>query len=309
MIDISQIGINQLQVLLLLAEEQSATRVAARLGQAQSTISGDLRQMRALFGDKLFVRHARGLKPTARMEGLLPELKSLFRTLQAIVEPPVFDPKTANRTFVVVAGDYSEWLILPQLCAALADEAPGIRIAVVHAVMGRAQKLFETAEIDLALSVPRLAAPWLKSTPLVEDTYCVVARRGHPRLTGPAITLDQFCNELHATTVRDDNILEPTTTDRTLAGLGRKRQALYITRNYSSALRVIEQTDLIGMGLHGILPLYPKLQAFPVPFDILPMRILATWHERSQADPGHLWLRRRLGEVVRQGRTNLPASQ
>lgn len=302
MIDISQIDINKLRVLLLLAEEQKTTRVAARLGQAQSTVSRDLQQMRDLFGDQLFVRHARGLKPTARMESLLPDLQNLFRTLQAIVEPPVFDPKTANRTFIVVAGDYSEWLILPKLCAVLATEAPGIRIAVLHAVMGRAQKLFEAGEIDLALSVPRLAADWLISSPLIEDTYCVVARRGHPRLAGPEITLDQFCHELHAVTVRDDNILEPTTTDRTLAGLGRKRQALYITRNYSSALRVIEQTDLIGMGLHGILPLHPKLQAFPVPFEIVPMRILATWHERSQADPGHMWLRRRLSEVVRQGK-------
>ena len=63
---------------------------------------------------------------------------------------------------------------------------------------------------------------------------------------------------------------------------------------------MIEQTDLIGMGLHGILPLYPKLQAFPAPFDIVKMRLLITWHERSQTDPGHMWLRRRLAEVVRQ---------
>ncbi len=307
MIDINQIDINQLRVLLLLAEENNATRVADRLGVSQPTISGDLKKMRALFGDPLFVRHARGLKPTARMESLLPELQNLFRTLQAIVEPPVFDPKMASRTFVVVAGDYSEWLILPKLCAVLAEEAPGIRIAVIHPVMGRAQKLFETGEIDLALSVPRLAAPWLKSSPLVEDTYCVVARRGHPRLSGPTITLDEFCSELHAVTVRDDNILEQTTTDRTLAGLGRKRQGLYITRNYSSALRVIEQTDLIGMGLHGILPLHPKLQAFPIPFDIVPMRILATWHERSQSDLGHMWLRRRLVEVARQRNADPPA--
>ena len=67
----------------------------------------------------------------------------------------------ASRTFVVVAGDYSEWLILPKLCAVLAEEAPGIRIAVIHPVMGRAQKLFETGEIDLALSVPRLRYPSL----------------------------------------------------------------------------------------------------------------------------------------------------
>ena len=306
MTDISQIDLNLLKVLVLLAEEQSTTRVAARVGQAQSTVSADLKKLRGVFNDELFVRHARGLKPTARLEALLPQLKSWLHTLEAIVEPPVFDPATANRTFTIVAGDYSETLILPRFCSVLAMEAPGVRIAVLHAVMGRAQKLFEAGEIDLALTVPRLSVPSLQSRQLVEDHYCVVARRGHPRLTGATMTLDQFCEELHAVTVRDDNILEPTTTDRALAKLGRERRSMYLTRNYSAALRVVETTDLISMGLHGILPLYPKLQSFPVPFPITSYRILATWHERSQTDPGHLWLRRRLADVVRSARLEGP---
>ncbi len=297
--DISHVDLNLLKVLVLLAEELKVTRVAARLGRTQPTISADLKKLRILFDDPLFVRQPRGLKPTARMEALLPQLQSVMRSLEAIVEPPVFDPASARRTFQIVAGDYSEWLTLPKLCAVLAAEAPGIRIAVVHHVMGQAHEMLEAGELDLAISVPRLTAPWLHSRPLVEDTYCVVARKGHPRLLGPEITLDQFCAEFHAVTVRDDKILEPTTTDRTLAAMGRERRNLFITRNYSSALRVVEETDLIAMGLHGILPLHPNLQSFPVPFDIVPMRLIANWHEREHTDPGHIWLRRRLAEVAR----------
>lgn len=302
MIDIRDVDLNLLKVLLVLSEEQSTTRAAARLGQAQSTISTDLKKLRKIFNDQLFVRQSRGLKPTARMSVLLPQLAGLMRGFETMLAPPEFDPRTASRTFQIIAGDYSEWLILPKLCAALAAEAPGLRIAVVHHVMGRAQRMFEAGELDLSLSVPRLSAPWLQSRPLIEDRYCVVARKGHPRLTGPTITLDQFCGEMHATTVRDDNIFEPTTTDRTLADLGRERRHLLLTRNYSSALRVIEQTDLIGMGLHGILPLYPNLQAFPAPFTIVPMRLIVTWHERDQNDPAHAWLRRRLVEVAKEVR-------
>ena len=299
MIDISRIDLNLLKVLRLLAEELSVTRVAERLGRTQSTVSADLKKLRTLFGDQLFVRHSRGLEPTARMSALVPQLESLMRGLESIVEPPVFDPASAKRTFQIVAGDYSEWLILPKLCAALAEEAPGIQLAVVHHVMGRAQKLLEAGELDLAISVPRLTAPWLHSRLLVEDRYCVVARKGHPRLKGGTISLDDFCREFHAVTVRDDNILEPTTTDRTLAAMGRERRNLFLTRNYASALRVVERTDLIAMGLRSILPLYPGLQAFPVPFDIVPMRLLANWHERSHTDPGHTWLRRKLAEATK----------
>lgn len=297
--NISGIDLNLLKVLLLLSEELSVTRAAARLGQAQGTVSADLKKLRSIFEDPLFIRHARGLKPTPRTEALMPQLRNVMRSLETMVEPPVFDPKTAQHTFRIVAGDYSEWLILPRMCDVLAKEAPGLRIAVVHHVMGRAQKMFEDNELDFAFSVPRLTAPWLQQRPLVEDQYCVVARKGHPRLAGPTITLDQFCEEMHAVTVRDDNIFEPTTTDRTLAAMGRERKHLFITRNYSSALRVVEQTDLIGMGLRGILPIYPNLQAFPAPFEIVPMRLLISWHERYQHDAAHMWFRRRLADLMR----------
>lgn len=303
MIDITEIDLNLLKVLHLLSEELSVTRVAERLQRAQPTVSADLKKLRVIFDDPLFVRQPRGLMPTARMEALKPQLDGLIRSLEAIVKPPVFDPASASRTFRIVAGDYTEWLIFPKLCAVLAREAPGIRIAVLHHVMGHAEKMLESGELDLAVSVPRLTAPWLQSRLLVQDTYCVVARKDHPRLRGPEISLDDFCREMHAVTVRDEHIFEPTTTDRTLAAMGRSRHRVFITRNYSSALRVIEQTDLIGMGLHGILPLYDSLQAFPVPFDIVPMKLLANWHERSQTDPAHMWLRRKLAEVVRPPRS------
>jgi DNA-binding transcriptional LysR family regulator len=297
LIDIRKIDLNLLKVLMLLAEEQNMSRVAKRLGCSQPTVSADLKKLRAMLGDPLFVRHQRGLRPTPRLEALAPQLNAWMQTLSGIVEPPVFDPKTANRTFLVVAGDYSEWVILPKLIQLLAKQAPGIRIAVVHAVMGRAEKMFEQGEVDLALSVPRLASGSLQQRLLAEDRYCVVARRNHPRLKS-GITLDDFCREMHAATVRDENILEPTTTCRTLAELGRERRILYLTRNFASELRMIEQTDLIGMGLEGMLEHFPGLQSFPVPFAIQPYRILATWHERAQADPGHAWLRRTLADVM-----------
>ncbi len=303
MLDITKIDLNLLKTLILLAEEQSVSRVAKRLGRSQPTVSADLKKLREAIGDPLFVRHTRGLRPTPRVEALIPELKTWLAQLAAMIEPPVFNPRTANRTFLVVAGDYSEWVILPRLAQALATEAPGIRIAVVHAVMGRAEKMFEAGEIDLALSVPRLTANSLQSRQLVEDRYVVVCRREHPRIRNN-VTLDQFCQELHAVTVRDENILERTTTDRTLAALGRERRAAYITRNFASELRVIEQTDLIGMGLERMLEHFPGLISFPVPFAITPYRILATWHERSQADPGHAWLRGRLADVMKPSRSN-----
>ncbi len=297
MTDITKIDFNLLKTLALLVEEQSVSRVAVRMDLKQPTVSASLKKLREIFDDPLFVRHPHGLRPTPRTEALAPELKAWIRGLELIVEPPVFVPASANRTFFVVAGDYSEWIILPKLCATLAREAPGVRIAVVHAVMGRAQKMFEAGEIDLALSVPRLSAPWLKSRRLLDDSYCVVARKGHPRI-GSTLTLDDYCREPHCATVRDDNILERTTTDRILADMGRERHITYYTRNFSAALHMVENTDLIGMGLRRTLPKYPNLKAYPVPFTLPPYTILATWHERAQLDPAHSWLRERLAEAA-----------
>ena len=218
--------------------------------------------------------------------------------LHTIVEPPVFAPAADNRTFFMVAGDYSEWMILPHLSAMLAREAPGIRIAVVHSVMGRAQKMFEANELDLALNVPRLSAPWLKSRRLHGRRYCVVARKGHPRL-GAKLTLDDFCREPHVATVRDDNILEPTT-HRPHPGRHRTRAPHCLF--HAEFLGAAEHDRADRPDRHGPAAHYADAsedcRPTRCPSSCPPIRSWPPGTSGRSIDPAHSWLRERLHEAA-----------
>ena len=71
-ININELDLNLFKVLEALYVEESAGRAALRLGITQSAVSAALNRLRKIYGDHLFERTGRGLKPTTKAS----ELKS-----------------------------------------------------------------------------------------------------------------------------------------------------------------------------------------------------------------------------------------
>ena len=84
-VNLSALDLNLLVIVDAVLEERSATRAAARLGLTQSAVSNALGRARAVFGDTLVVRTARGFVRTPRGEALAPRLRALPRRQQ---QPP-----------------------------------------------------------------------------------------------------------------------------------------------------------------------------------------------------------------------------
>lgn len=79
-----------LNAFLTVAEEQSFTRAAARLGTSQSSLSHTMRRLEARLGVRLLTRTTRSVAPTAAGERLLgtlrPALESIGAELQSLGE-------------------------------------------------------------------------------------------------------------------------------------------------------------------------------------------------------------------------------
>jgi DNA-binding transcriptional LysR family regulator len=99
--NIGSVNLNLLVALDALLEERSVTRAARRAGVTQPAMSNSLSQLRSLFGDPLFSRHAHGLEPTPRALALAEPIRQGLRLFGAALSPPSFDPETASRRFVV----------------------------------------------------------------------------------------------------------------------------------------------------------------------------------------------------------------
>ncbi len=296
-----------------LAREQSVTRAAHRLGVTQSAVSHALRRLRDLLGDPLLVRGKGGMVLTPRAQSLVVPVRTGLVTLQrALAQPGPFDPATARRAFTIASPDLFDVLVLPPLLERVRADAPGIDLAVVAGEERRLPERLETGELDLAVmpriedDEPRPPDPTgLVRRTLLHDDFTCFLRADHPTLAGPrrrrrSLKLDAWVELSHA-------LVSPTgeglgLVDRALATHGRTRRIALRVPNFYSALVIVAHSDLaltaptplgrLARGLPEIVALAPPL---PLPRHALDL----VWHERFAKDPGHLWLRNLVANVVR----------
>ncbi len=128
--DLRSVNLNLLAAFDALVVEKNVTRAAKRMGVTQSAMSNSLAQLRALFDDALFVRTAHGIEPTSRAIELHAPVREGLHRLEQALAPRHFDPKTANRVFVIAASDHVELVVLPGLLRRLGKVAPRVRVEV-----------------------------------------------------------------------------------------------------------------------------------------------------------------------------------
>lgn len=173
--------LNLLTVFDALMRERHTGRAGERLGLTQPAVSHALSRLRDLTGDPLFVRHARGVRPTARAhvlaESILPALDVLRTSVHA---RQAFDPTSISRTITIGCSDYVELTILPRLLAEVAQRAPALDLRIRNLTRGEAESSLRRRDVDLALG-PVQAAPSPSDTmTLFEERFILVARRDHP---------------------------------------------------------------------------------------------------------------------------------
>lgn len=117
MVNLSAVNLNLLVAFDAMLAERHVTRAAKRLGVTQSAVSNSLRQLRLLFDDALFVRAPRGVAPTPRAVALGPHVREGLARLEVALGAPEFDPKTAERRFMIAASDFVQLVVLSRSSA------------------------------------------------------------------------------------------------------------------------------------------------------------------------------------------------
>lgn len=297
MIDGLPEDLNVLRALAALLHERHVTRAARRVGITQSAMSQRLAALRRFFDDPLLVPSRPLMTLTPRAEALRDPLTHALRDLRAAVGAGApFDPGRAERTFVLLGNDFVEAAGLPRVFAGIADEAPGVRLAVERTEADFAARL-ETGTADLAFVPDFLVSSSQRRLALPPERFVVLLRRDHPA-GRRKLTLDRYVTLAHA-------LIAPrgapgSIVDTALEALGRRRRVRVRVQHFTTAAHVVAASDLaltcpegVAAFARSFLPLIER----PVPLELPIDRASMVWHERSQHDAGHLWLR----EHVRRG--------
>ena len=270
---------------------KSVSAAADNLRLSQPAVSMGLRRLRERLGDPLFVRTSAGMEPTQRASELwepLTRARSLI--VEAVRHQSSFDPARSQRSLRLCMTDVSQVVILPDLRARLAEQAPQLRIDVVP-VTAATGRMLEQADADLAIgSIAALEAGFMEQG-LFAETFVCVTRADHPRI-GATLTLKAFRSESHL------EIVAPGTSHWLVTkALERRKIRLHIAMQLPSYLAVetvISRTDLIctvPRKLAESMRSSARIRIHEPPIEIPSYRIKQHWHDRYQQDPRHRWLR------------------
>jgi DNA-binding transcriptional LysR family regulator len=308
-IDLSRADLNLLVLFEAVMAERHVGRAAARLSLSPSAVSHGLGRLRALLGDPLFLRAPRGMVPTDRALALAPRIDEALAAVRGVIAASVpFDPATSTRRFRVGMADASLCVFGPGLVAALEDAAPGIALSAIHVLRtfgnvsddhawDEVLAMLDAGTIDAAL-LPWVVAPARFAVrPLGRDRLVAATRADHPYARAPS--LDTYCEARHlVVSVRGDPVAA---TDAALAALGRSRRVMMTAPNFSVAMFLAAESDLVVSLPETLVAAQGArfgLVGTPLPFDLPYGEVVAVTTRAALQDAGIAWLVGQLAALV-----------
>ena len=291
-----RLDLNLLLVFSAMLRERSVTRAASKLFLGQPAVSAALSRLREATGDKLFVRGASGMEPTARALQLAEQLKPALESIEAaFFRPSDFDPATAEHTFRIRLSDSLEIALFPPLMERLHETAPGLRFSFRGWSSKQAREELDDGLIDLAIGVFDSDVPRYSRISLGVETFATIY---NPALVPiePPLTLDDYVKYPHLLTSFSGDMTGIIDEMLDKAG-GLKRTVLLSTPRFLGLPYYLQAAPYLASMPLAVAKLFARdfgLAISPTPLPVDSIEISVLWHARSDSDAALQWLIREL---------------
>ncbi|GAB1671090.1 LysR substrate-binding domain-containing protein [Mannheimia haemolytica] len=193
--------------------------------------------------------------------------------------------------------DYVQQIIALPLILRLRRLAPNVKVALLPVQGQNIKTLFEQNKIDLALvSRQHLSTDTLK-TVLYEERYVCAMSKTHPMAQTP-LSLDQFCNLPFAMLSYNGGEFSGAT-DLALQKIGLQRKVMVSVNHISLLPQLLQGSDLVAVLPERLAKTLPNVYLQPPPIEVEGFTMMMAWHERTEQDTAHRWLREVLQGVVK----------
>ncbi|AJE45047.1 LysR family transcriptional regulator [Celeribacter indicus] len=295
--DLRNLDIRLLYTLDAIHRTGSLTMAAQQLHLSQPAISHTLRQLRDIFSDPLFVRTATGMTPTPKATALAGKIRHIEAFLQQELSAELpFSPAALDTCYTLCMNDVSELVLLPVIVNWLRDAAPHSQLQTMSLSAPEIPTALDRGEVDLAIGpYPDLKRAALNSTPLYRRGFMALVSSRHPRITGDALTLDQFQSEPQMKASFAN--LSEELFDRFVRANQLRRNVVLTVPHALSVMSVVQKSELIAIvpvAVGRYFRQFNTVRALPLAFDgfELPFtEISAYWSKRFDNDPRNRWLR------------------
>ena len=284
---IDKLELNHLRTLSALYQFGSISATAEHLSVSQQAISLQLKKIRAILDDQLFVRTGHGMIPTPYAKDIEQHIEKILIQINSIPQAKTFSPQDIERTLVICATDYTQEVIVTGLIEELRLHSPKVKVIVTNIEHANLTKKIHQGTIDLVLTTSAYAPEGLISTPLFTEKYlCVTANKAIKSTHD--LSLEQL-------TKYDFIIVSPGigsfigSADTWFEQQGFPRQVTVSVPSFHMAKNTLKHSNMVGFIPSRLLP---DDELFELPLEKYPpgYQVVAAYHPNAQHDPLISWL-------------------
>lgn len=170
-----------LQVLVQVADLGSVRRAADAIGMTQPAVTHLLADLESLINAPLFLRHARGMRPTPLAIELLPVVRRILTSVGDAAEQTAALCARSSGVVRVVAIGGGITSLLVRAVPPFSRKHPEVLIQLQEADPQRMGAVVACGDVDLAICrEPGVVPDGWRFVPLLDDRFVVVAGPSHP---------------------------------------------------------------------------------------------------------------------------------
>lgn len=301
--NLDNFDLNLLVGLDALLTERNVTRAAERLFVSQPAMSNALQRMREHFQDQLLVRRGRELELTPLARNLIGPVRELLLQARRMLKADYdFHPAEDRRTFRIAMSDYCALILMGPLMKILSTEAPGI-ICEVSVLSDRSAMLLVSGDIDICVTAQDLRlldasidqAVIGRHSLFTDDFICAVDP--HASELGETLSLEEYLRLPHAITrfgggtiSMEEQALRRLDIDLIISAVAPTFATLPLLIAGTPLIITIQRKLATRLASAAPMKIYAPPIAIPDIVETL------YWHQRSELDKAHAWIR---GAMIR----------
>ncbi|MGC2939819.1 LysR family transcriptional regulator [Brevibacterium sp. FAM 24638] len=294
--NLRNLDLNQLVLLDALLAEKSVTRAANLVGLSQPTISITLSRLRRHFNDPILVRQGNAYSLTPLGTQLQPLTTSVLAGIDRVFSSAnTFDAEASTREFSIVTSDYGATVFGPSIVRAIRAESPSSSVRFVNYDDSYINEPDSQLRFVDGMLMPSGVITHFSHTELFADDWvCVIDAEN--KAVGSQLTMADVERLAWVTT----SGTLPTAPQRQLETLGFVPDTAVQVDSFSLVPTFVMGTDCIGIVQRRLAVRHPhigKLRVMACPFAVPELIENFWWHPSNEHDPGHQWLRLKVGEA------------
>ncbi|WP_218018782.1 LysR family transcriptional regulator [Novosphingobium rosa] len=297
--NIGRLDLNLLLLLDALYADMNLSAAARRLQISQPTASTNLLKLREFFGDQLFIRTGRGMRPTPFAESIAPAIRNCLEILSRdVLRKKQFVPETSERVLRITTSDVGVMIFIPPLLEAIRVMAPHVNVRVVPVPHDELEGALEQNVVDLAVGYfPDLTGSNILTQTLFDHTFACLVSSRNSSITD-SLSLQQFLAADHI--VINEQGRSQELFERRLRELGLTRRVLLHLPHFMSVPQLIARSNMIATVPRSLGVWYQDsgIRIFPPPIEVPVIQLRQFWHRRMNDDAVVLWLRRLMAELL-----------